>query len=156
MDTQMSAHMPIKEASEHYGVSDKTIRRRIKQGRIKAEQINGRWRVELEQDTDQTVDQTGVQHPDNPDLINQMKSEISHLREQLDKRETHIDHLSQILAMQTQQNTQLIEQLNEPRPSVYDRITGLMARLRNGKHSEDNSGGEYLTGTCSPCRIVTP
>ena len=42
MDTQTSTHMTIKEAALHYGVSDKTIRRRIKTGRLSAQQINGR------------------------------------------------------------------------------------------------------------------
>jgi DeoR/GlpR family transcriptional regulator of sugar metabolism len=39
MDTH---HMTIKEATLHYGVSDKTIRRRIKTGLLSAQQINGR------------------------------------------------------------------------------------------------------------------
>ena len=56
MDTQTSTHMTIKEAATHYGVSEKTIRRRIKQGQINAQQVNGRWRVYPDPDSVQDTE----------------------------------------------------------------------------------------------------
>ena len=41
MDTLTSTHMTVKEAAVHYNVSDKTMRRWIKQKRVKAEQVDG-------------------------------------------------------------------------------------------------------------------
>lgn len=143
MDTQKSTHMTIKEAAAHYGVSDKTIRRRIKQGRINAEQINGRWHVQPDkdsvQDTDHPDDQSSVQPPE-PDtaLVDQMQSEITHLRDQLQGSETQIDHLTQLIAMQTKQNTLLVEQLDPPPPphtSLYTRFTELVSKLKNGNQN---------------------
>ena len=66
MDTQKSTHMThtVKQAAAHYNVSDKTIRRWIKQGRINAEQINGRWHVQIEMDSVQDTD-----YPDTPSVL---------------------------------------------------------------------------------------
>ena len=104
MDTQKSTHMTmtVKQAAAHYKVSDKTIRRWIKQGRVNAEQINRRWRVQIEmdteqdniQDTDHLDDQPSVQPPEQTTaLVDQMQSEVTHPRYQLQGRETQIEHL---------------------------------------------------------------
>ena len=145
MATQTSTHMTIKEAAAHHGVSDKTIRRWIKIGRLNAEQINGRWHVQLDtqqdsvQDTDPPNDPPDVQTSEpNSALVDQMQSEITHLRDQLQGRDTQIDHLTQLLAMQTNQNTLLVEQLNPPPPprtSLYTRFTELIAKLKNGNQN---------------------
>ena len=49
MDTQIT-HMTIKEAAVHFNVSDKTIRRWIKQKRLQAEQRNRCWFVSPDPD----------------------------------------------------------------------------------------------------------
>ena len=155
MDTQKSTHMTIKEAAAHYGVSDKTIRRRIKQGRINAEQINGRWYVQPDQDsvqdTDHPGDQSSVQPPE-PDtaLVDQMQSEITHLRDQLQGRDTQIDHLTQLLAMQTKQNTLLVEALDPPQPPrtpLYTRFTELVAKLNPNGWSRERAQNGNQNGT---------
>ena len=154
MDTQTSTHMThtVKQAAAHYNVSDKTIRRWIKQGRVNAEQVEGRWQVHVARDDDLPEVQDNVQNDqdnDPPDengtgkseeagtsmVIDQMQSEITHLRDQLQGRDTQIDHLTQLLAMQTNQNTLLVEQLDPPplpRTSLYTRFTELIAKLKNG------------------------
>ena len=68
MDAQKSTYMTIKEATAHHGVSDKTIRRWIKQGPVNAKQITGRWHVQPDQDNVQATappnDQSSVQPPE--------------------------------------------------------------------------------------------
>ena len=154
MDTQKSTHMTIKEAAEHYGVSDKTIRRRIKQGHINAQQVNGRWRVYIDQDSvqenDQTNDQPTVQQTDNPALVDQMQSEITHLRDQLQGRDTQIEHLTQLLAMQTKQNTLLVEALDPPQPPrtpLYTRFAELVAKLNPNGWSRERAQNGNQNGT---------
>lgn len=80
MDTQTSTQMTIKEAAAHLKVSDKTVRRWIQQKKVNAEQVDGRWHVHVDLDTDQPNVQPDVQ-PD--DQVERMQSEIQHLRDAL-------------------------------------------------------------------------
>ena len=148
MDTQTSTHMTIKEAAAHYGVSEKTIRRRIKGGQINAEQINGRWRVYPAPDSVQDTDQTNDHPPDqSTELIEQMKSEIEHLRRQLDTKDTNIDQLNKILAMQTMQNTKLVEQLEAPPQTFYTKLAEWVGRIKNGKVRDRQKETEQVPPT---------
>ena len=128
MDTMstLSTPLSIQEASAHFQVSTKTIRRWIKARRLKAERVNGQWRVYPDTDTMSNVSIQNV----HPDVQAQMQSEIDHLRDALHKRDIQIEQLNQLLAMQTQQNHQLIAQLPAPRPSLTERITKLFAKLK--------------------------
>ena len=161
MDTPKSTHMTmtVKQASAHYKVSDKTIRRWIKQGRVNAEQINRRWHVQIEMDTEQDSVQD-TDHPDVPPsvqppepntvLVDQMQSEITHLRDQLQGSDTQIDHLTQLLAMQTKQNTLLVEALDPPQPPrtpLYTRFTELVAKLNPNGWSRERAQNGNQNGT---------
>ena len=72
------------EASAHFKVSDKTVRRWIQQKKVNAEQVDGRWIVHVDLDTDQPIVQPDVQ-------VERMQSEIEHLRDALSRRDTQID-----------------------------------------------------------------
>ena len=48
-------------------------------------------------------------------LVDQMQSEIAHLRDPLTSRDKQLDQLSHLLAMPTQQHTVLTNQLPPPR-----------------------------------------
>jgi len=104
--------MTIQEATQHFHVSEKTIRRWIQSGKLKADLIDRRYHVQVNGQTDQTNDQTA--------LIELMRSEISHLREQLARRDEQIDHLTQLLAMQTKTTAALTEQLSAERQMIED------------------------------------
>jgi predicted site-specific integrase-resolvase len=104
--------MTIQEATHHYHVSEKTIRRWIQSGKLKADLIDGRWVVQSDEQDVQTVDQTA--------LVDQLKSENAHLREQLARRDEQIDHLTQLLAMQTKTTAALTEQLDASRQMIED------------------------------------
>lgn len=94
--------MSIGEAAVHFGVSEKTIRRRIESGRLKAHKVNRRWVVTVASDVQDTV-QSNVQCPTDP-LVRQLQNENEHLREQ-------VDRLTQLLAVQTHQSASLTKQL---------------------------------------------
>ena len=127
----LSTPMSTQEAAAHYQVSDRTIRRWIKAKRLKASRVNGQWYVYPDMDKMSDVSRQNVHnvHPSN-DTTKQMQSEIDHLRQALDKRDTQIEQLNQLLAMQTQQNHQLIAQLPPPRQSIAERITRIWTGLR--------------------------
>ena len=125
----LSTPMSAQEAAAYYQVSDRTIRRWIKAHRLKASRVNGQWRVYPDTDTMSDVSRQNV-HPAATATMAQMQSEIDHLRDALDKRDTQIEQLNQLLAMQTQQNHQLIAQLPPPRQSLTERIGKLFAKFR--------------------------
>ena len=94
--------MTIQEATHHYRVSEKTIRRWIQSGKLKADLIDGRWVVQEDRQHDQTSDQTV--------LIDQLRSEISHLRDQLVRRDEQLSHAHQLVAISQKSIQQLTEQ----------------------------------------------
>ena len=57
---------------------------------------------------------------DPPVLTGQLQSEISHLREQLARRDEQIDHFQQIVAMSQKNIGALTEQLDDSRQMIED------------------------------------
>ena len=106
--------MSIKQAAAYYQVSDRTIHRWIKTRKLKSKRVGKRVYV--------TVSGQNVSNVSNTDTVDTMQSEIDHLRQQVEK-------LTQLLAMQTKQNHQLIAQLPPPHPSFTQQIRSLFARL---------------------------
>ena len=111
--------MTIQAATRHFQVSEKTIRRWIKQGKLKADLVDGRYVVHLDGQTAQTNDQTS--------LIDQLRSENEQLRGQLTRRDGQIDaltqqndHLTQVVAMSQKNAAQLTEQLDTSRQMLED------------------------------------
>ena len=124
----MTTQMSIKDAAAYFGVSDKTIRRRIKSGELQAKQSDRRWIVDVVQDNDQTPVQPDV----TPSMAEaqQLRAEIEHLRQSLARRDTQIDQLNTLLAMQTQQNESLVAKLPNPRQTLGERLHPILALLR--------------------------
>ena len=124
----MTRHLSIKDAAAYFGVSDKTIRRRIKSGDLSAKQSDGRWIVEVVQSNDQTPVQPDVA----PSMAEtqQLRAEIEHLRQSLARRDNQIDQLNTILAMQTQQNDSLVAKLPNPRQTLGERLQPILTLLR--------------------------
>lgn len=132
MNRQKSRQMFIKEAAVYFGVVERTIERRIKKGELNASKVNGRWVVEVVIDTDRTPPPSSVQSNQPPTIeeLKQLRSEVKHLRELLARRDTQIDQLNHLLAMQTQQNTELTAKLPDPRPRLTQRLRPLLVQLR--------------------------
>ena len=127
----MSTPMSIPQAAAHYHVSTKTIRRWIKARKLTAQRVNGQWHVQPDMDKMSKVSTPNVPsvHPPATGQLHQMQSEITHLREALQKRDTQIEQLNAMLALQTTQNTQLIAQLPDPRPTLTERIGKLFSQF---------------------------
>ena len=121
--------MSIKDAAAYFGVSDKTIRRRIKSRKLQAQQVDGgRWIVEVVQSNDQTPVQPNV----TPSIgeVQQLRAENEHLRQSLERRDNQIDQLNIILALQTHQNDSLVAKLPNPRPTLGERLHPILVQLR--------------------------
>lgn len=128
MDTQTINRCTISEYAAKHGISANTVRRRIKAGTLNAEKVNGKYLIH---DTDGTSNQES-NHANNQidqsQLVDQMQSEITHLRNQLGKRDEQIDKLSHLLAMTSAQNGELTKQLPPPRESFLPRLKSLFQR----------------------------
>ena len=108
----MTDTMNTQQAAHHYQVSERTILRWIKSGKLKAEPVQGHWCIRL--------DGQDIRHDGQDLLIQQLQSENAHLREQLTRRDEQIDHLTQLLAMQTKTTVALTEQLDAERALIED------------------------------------
>ena len=127
--------MTVGEACNHFGVTEKTIRRWIHSKRIDAHKNeDGRWSISIppeQPDNDQTDVQTTA-----AGLVDQLHSEIAHLRDQLSTkddqlstRDTQIDQLNKLLAMTSAQNNALTEKLPPPRQSIFAKFKSIFPRL---------------------------
>ena len=101
-------HLTVAEASARLGISTDAVRMRIRRGTLPSVELEGRRLVVLPRlDTDATGpndDQTATEHqpesrpsrPDNPELVEQLRSEVSYLRQTLDaeiEARRRADHL---------------------------------------------------------------
>ena len=126
----MTGQVSLSQAMQHFGVSEKTIRRWIKQGKLHAEKVDGRWLIEISETNDRTPGQYD-QLDDRTALIQQLQSEVEHLRSQLkeqlaekdkqiDSHAQQNDHLTQIVAMSQKNIGALTEQLDDSRQMIED------------------------------------
>ena len=141
MTTQMATPMTIKEYAACHGLSETTIRRRIRAGWLdarlehgryfiygqkgvhsgeEADRQNGKEHAQFEQadahQDSQTPHVDSLGHTDHKELIDRLTSEVDYLRGQLDKQ-THL------LAASTSQNTDMMKKLSPPpQPSWFGRI----------------------------------
>lgn len=135
----MPRTMSTTQASEYFGVHQKTIQRWIRLGKLEASMVLGRWHVHVEEhDKEHHAPNEGHDIPheehDAPCDVRALKaqleradSEIQHLREQLARREETIEsllqqqnQLQQLLAVQTKTNAALTEQLDAERQMIED------------------------------------
>ena len=109
----MTTQLTIQDAMKHFNVSERTIRRWIKQGKVNAEKVDGRYFIHVDLKDSMTDDRT----PDKAALIGQLQAENVHLRDQLTekdnqlvRRDEQIDHFQQLLAVSQKSIQQLTEQ----------------------------------------------
>ena len=131
--------LTIAEAAGHFDVSERTIRRWIQSGKLKAEGTNGQRLVLLDRRTtecpnDRQMDnhlsiQLESENEHLRDLLQRADSEIQHLREQLARRDEQIDHAHQLVAISqksiqhlTEQNQLLLEDSRHRKLPVWKRV----------------------------------
>ena len=108
--------MTVEQYAQKHGLSSETVRRYIRLGKLKAHRVGRRYEIETHDTT----------HDTTHDNIQQLLSEKDERIKQLSQQN---ERLTQLLAMQTQQNHQLIAQLPPPRPTFTERITKLFTKL---------------------------
>ena len=103
------AAMTIQDAAQRLGISEITVRRKLKSGQLAGQQEeapNGRWWVEIsdEPNSFDSESKSGVaSEPNTPvhDLVQILKDQVSNLQHHLDIREREIGELHVIIQQQT-------------------------------------------------------
>ena len=120
--------MTISEYAALHRLSESTIRRRIKAGTLTAALVDGRYIISPPPDDQSSASHDGQAEQPAP-LVDQMQSEIAHLRDQLTNRDKQIDQLSHLLAMTTVQNGELTKQLPPPRQPIIETLKRGLKRI---------------------------
>lgn len=115
-------YLTRKEVKELLGISDRTISRKIKQGKLKVDIKNNKQLFPKEQFPELEVKEINVYDT----LVNSLQSQIEQLQKELDIRNKHIDDLNRALNNQQGLTGQLQEKLllPEPKKSWIDKILG--------------------------------
>lgn len=117
-------YLTRKEVKELLGISDRTISRKIKQGKLKVDIKNNKQLFPKEQFPELEVKELNVYDT----LVNTLQKEVESLKEQLADRNKHIDDLTrtlnneQALALKDKEEKVLL--LEQPKKKWYDKILG--------------------------------
>lgn len=111
--------MTISEAAQSLGVTDRTVHRWIRSGKLNGEKIEHRWQVHIDVETFQNISQDRVK-TDNHSREEQLQTEIRYLREQNESLIRQLDHTHQIVAMSQKNIGALTEQLDDSRQMIED------------------------------------
>lgn len=91
-------------ASQALGISERTVRRRAKQGQIKSKVEDSRHYFWV--DIDRTLPGAAT---DTSALVEQLRSEVEHLLDQIQVKDREIDQLQQLLMAEKRQAQLLLE-----------------------------------------------
>jgi uncharacterized coiled-coil protein SlyX len=116
----MSEWVTIKDAVGILGMSERTLRRHIAEGKIESRLEEGRRYVSVngtanDMPTDMPI---GIQQ-----LLDEKDARIQQLEDQLARHAQQIDHLTQVVAMSQKNIGALTEQLDDSRQMIEDMRT---------------------------------
>ena len=136
MDTHPDTQFTISEYAARHGISANTVRRRIKAGTLAAVKANGKYLIHATDGEGNQESNYPVNQIEQSPLVDQLQSEIAHLRDQLStkdsqlsNRDNQINQLNQLLAMTSAQNSELTKQLPAPRQSLLCQLRSVISRL---------------------------
>jgi len=117
----MEQWIPISEAAEMLGLTERAVRYRISKGAMQSKMEDGKRFVLL--DDEETVSGNGsdeFQGNFQILLLEEKDSRILDLQTQVTEKDKQIDHLQQIVAMETKNVAMLTEQLNDSKQMLED------------------------------------
>ena len=116
-------YLTRKEVRELLGISDRTISRKIKQGKLKVDIKNKKQLFPKEQFKELEPKESNVYDT----LVNSLQLQIEHLQKEIDIKNKQIDDLNRALNNQQGLTGQLQEKmllLEQPKKSWYKKILG--------------------------------
>lgn len=127
----MDRTLSISEAAKLLGVSEKTIRNRIKRGEIIAELVNGKYAIK---ESDLLDMQNGNQggNVSTLSLIEQLKSENEYLRKELSKAQEELSEVRQrsdtiiiTLTQRLDEQITMLEDMRQRQP-LWQRVKAML------------------------------
>ena len=115
--------MTVEQYAQKHGLNPETVRRYIRLGKIKAHRVGRRYEIDTYHNKDDTT------HDKIQQFLLEKDKRIKQLTQHNEQLIKQNERLTQLLAMQTQQNHQLIAQLPPPRPTIAARITKLFTKI---------------------------
>jgi len=116
-------YLTRKEVRELLGISERTITRKIKQGKLKVDIKNNKQLFPKEQFKELETKETNVYDT----LVNSLQLQIEHLQKEIDIKNKQIDDLNRALNNQQGLTGQLQEKmllLEQPKKSWVDKFLG--------------------------------
>ncbi len=100
MSGMWTIKMTISQAAYHFNVSDRTIRRWIESGKLKAHKTEGQWQIEMSD-----ACQTGGQPVSDKmsDMETGLSDILSNLKNQLEEQKSQISHFQKQIATKDEQ-----------------------------------------------------
>ena len=109
--------MFTKKAAEHFNVHPKTIQRWIRNGKLSADMIDGRWHVHIEEHSKEH--NTPHEEYNAPHKEQHVPSDVQNLKAQLERADSEIQHLRHQLVSKDEQIESLTQEI--------DRLTQVVA-----------------------------
>ena len=139
--------MTITQASKHFDVSERTIRRWIECDKLTASKFNGHWKIKLDTAPDTAPDIEPDIEPDilsskpdtTPDIMSNLSdqvdrliTDVQHLRQQLETKDLQIDKLQQALDQEQQLHAVSQKTIESKQLQIEDmsRNRSILARIR--------------------------
>ena len=124
--------MTITQASKHFDVSERTIRRWIECGKLTASKFNGHWKIKLDTAPDIEPDTTPDIMSNLSDQVDRLITDVQHLRQQLETKDQQIDKLQQALDQEQQLHAVSQKTIESKQLQIEDmsRNRSILARIR--------------------------
>jgi len=116
--------MTITQASKHFDVSERTIRRWIECDKLTASKFNGHWKIKLDTTPDIMSNLS--------DQVDRLITDVQHLRQQLETKDLQIDKLQQALDQEQQLHAVSQKTIESKQLQIEDmsRNRSILARIR--------------------------
>ena len=124
----MTRQFTIPQAVRHFRVTERTIRRWIKNSKVNAELVDGRYLISVDLtdspdiDNDMSDDTSMDMSTDNSnsELLKQARKENTYLQEIISEKDKQIDHFQQLLGLAQKNIAQLTEQMDSSQQMIED------------------------------------
>jgi len=139
MSSMTDTDMTITQASKHFDVSERTIRRWIECDKLTASKFNGHWKIKLDTAPDIEPDILSSKPDTTPDIMSNLSdqvdrliTDVQHLRQQLETKDLQIDKLQQALDQEQQLHAVSQKTIESKQLQIEDmsRNRSILARIR--------------------------
>jgi len=116
----MEQWIPISEAAEMLGLTERAVRYRVSKGVMQSKMEDGKRFVLMDDEEMVSGNGSGEFQGNFQMLLEEKDARISDFQTQVTEKDKQIDHLQQLVAMETRNVAMLTEQLNDSKLMLED------------------------------------